>query len=98
MSFLCSLLSSTLLNVCSQNRQSYSQLLGDVKTSSFKPRQVRTTGRGRGKGDNKPAIKNVKAKSALVKEKSHSMGEILKAFSIRFIRLNGILFTRTRLD
>ncbi|KAL8147352.1 hypothetical protein AgCh_004893 [Apium graveolens] len=81
-----------------KNRQSYSQLLGDVKTSSFKPRQVRTTGRGRGKGDNKPATKDVKAKSALVKEKPHSLGEILKAFSIRFVRLNGILFTRTSLE
>lgn len=82
--------------LCLQNRQSYSQLLGDVKTSPIKIRQVRNTGRGRGKDDNKPTTKDVKVDTALIKEKSRSMAEILKSFCTLFVRLNGILFTRTR--
>ncbi|KAL1821006.1 hypothetical protein ACET3Z_015875 [Daucus carota] len=81
-----------------KNRQIYSQLLGDVKPSSVKTRQVRVNGRGRGKGDNKPTTKDVKVEATLFKEKSRSMAEILKAFSTRFVRLNGILFTRTSLE
>ncbi|KAK1386573.1 DNA/RNA-binding domain [Heracleum sosnowskyi] len=81
-----------------KNRQSYSQLLGDLKTSSVKTKQVRNTGRGRGKGDNKPTTKDVKVEVTLTKEKSRSMAEILKSFCTRVVRLNGILFTRTSLE
>ncbi|XP_074374813.1 nonsense-mediated mRNA decay factor SMG7-like, partial [Apium graveolens] len=83
-----------------KNRQSYSQLLGDLKASPVKTRQVRNTGRGRGrgKGDNKPTTKDAKVEAALIKEKSRSMAEILKSFCTRFVRLNGILFTRTSLE
>ncbi|XP_059646121.1 nonsense-mediated mRNA decay factor SMG7-like [Cornus florida] len=72
-----------------KNRQSYSQLLGDSKTSSVKAERVRITSEGRGKGETRPS---------LVKEKPSSMLDTFKAFSIRFVRLNGILFTRTSME
>ena len=79
-----------------QNRQSFSQLPGDVKASAIKTAPVRTSGKGRGKGGAMPPLKDDKTDASFVKESKSSIPETFKAFSIRFVRLNGILFTRTR--
>ena len=76
-----------------QNRQSYSQLLGDAKASSVIA-PVRMNGKGRGKAEARTPLKNNKKEVSSVKERASS--ETFKAFRIRFVRLNGILFTRTR--
>ncbi|EOA19874.1 hypothetical protein CARUB_v10000123mg [Capsella rubella] len=75
-----------------KNRQSYAQLCVASKDSS-----KRQTGKGRGKG------KDISSKDANLvagpeKDKVTSGNEMLKAFCIRFVRLNGILFTRTSLE
>lgn len=75
-----------------QNRQSYAQLLAASKDSSTKPNGK---GRGKGKGQDNPS-KDANVASVPEKDKVTSANEMLKAFCIRFVRLNGILFTRTR--
>lgn len=79
-----------------QNRQSYSQLPEDVKASVVKGSPVRVTGKGRGKGDAKLVSKDINSESSQVKERASAVPETFKSFCIRFVRLNGILFTRTR--
>ncbi|KAF5938147.1 hypothetical protein HYC85_025653 [Camellia sinensis] len=80
-----------------KNRQNYSQLFGDAKASVKMP-PARMTGKGRGKGKGETRVpKDDRVEASLVKEKA-SLPEIFKAFSIRFVRLNGILFTRTSLE
>lgn len=79
-----------------KNRQSYCQLLGDAKTSSTKTVSGRMNGRGRGRGESRLAAKDGATESPTVKEKV--IPEIYKAFCIRFVRLNGILFTRTSME
>ncbi|KAJ6804009.1 protein SMG7-like [Iris pallida] len=77
-----------------KNRQSFSQLPGkptSVKISS------RPNGRGRGRGD-RVLAKNSKVEGSPPKEHKLDMHDVLKAFSTRFVRLNGILFTRTSLE
>ncbi|CAL5356601.1 unnamed protein product [Camellia sinensis] len=79
------------------NRQNYSQLFGDAKASVKMP-PARMTGKGRGKGKGETRVpKDDRVEASLVKEKA-SLPEIFKAFSICFVRLNGILFTRTSLE
>ena len=77
-----------------QNRQSYCQLLGDTKVAPTKKTPARMTGKGRNKGETRVSLKDRKTEPSLVEEREPT--EALKAFSIRFVRLNGILFTRTR--
>lgn len=73
-----------------QNRQSYAQLFVASKDSSRRP-----TGKGRGKGED-PSSKDANLIAGPVKDKVTISNEMLKAFCTRFLRLNGILFTRTR--
>ncbi|XP_056858296.1 nonsense-mediated mRNA decay factor SMG7 isoform X2 [Raphanus sativus] len=77
-----------------KNRQSYAQLLAASKDSSTKPNGK---GRGKGKGQDNPS-KDANVASVPEKDKVTSANEMLKAFCIRFVRLNGILFTRTSLE
>ncbi|KAL6959251.1 hypothetical protein U1Q18_041153 [Sarracenia purpurea var. burkii] len=79
-----------------KNRQSYSQLLGDAKAPVQK-NPVRMAGKGRGKGETK-VPKDNRVEASVVKERASSIPETFKAFNIRFVRLNGILFTRTSLE
>ncbi|XP_059429624.1 nonsense-mediated mRNA decay factor SMG7 isoform X2 [Corylus avellana] len=81
-----------------KNRQSYSQLPEDVKASVVKESPVRLTGKGRGKGDTKFASKDTNSEGSQVKERASTLPETYKSFCIRFVRLNGILFTRTSLE
>ena len=76
-----------------QNRQSYSQLSGEAK-ASVKMVPVHLSGKGRGKGETRVAREN--KVEASVKERASSIPGTFKFFSIRFVRLHGILFTRTR--
>lgn len=68
----------------------------DAKASSTKVTPSRTTGRGRGKYETRPSLKDGKVEASLPKEKALSTSEIFKTFSTGYVRLNGILFTRTR--
>ncbi|KAM1116478.1 hypothetical protein TB2_006872 [Malus domestica] len=81
-----------------KNRQSYSQLSGNTNASAVKELPARLAGIGRGKGEIIPASKDNNTKVSLVKERASSTQETYKAFCIRFVRLNGILFTRTSLE
>ncbi|XP_022842174.1 protein SMG7-like [Olea europaea var. sylvestris] len=87
-----------LIIVFEKNRQSYTQLLGDAKATSVKTVSSQMPGKGRGKGETRPSIKDDKVDSSAVKERVFTASEVFKAFSIRFVRLNGILFTRTSLE
>lgn len=81
-----------------KNRQSYCQLLGDTKVAPTKKAPARMTGKGRNKGETRVCLKDRKTEPSLAEEREPTMPEALKAFSIRFVRLNGILFTRTSLE
>nr|GMC86012.1 protein SMG7-like isoform X1 [Ipomoea batatas] len=80
-----------------KNRQNYSQLLGDAK-SSVKVAPARVSGKGRGKGDARFPQKEERVEANPVKERASSISDIFKIFSTRFVRLNGVLFTRTSLE
>ncbi|CAN8300644.1 unnamed protein product [Cochlearia groenlandica] len=75
-----------------KNRQSYAQLFESAKESS-----KRLTGKGRGKGVD-TSSKDANLVAFPEKDKVTSANELLKSFCIRFVRLNGILFTRTSLE
>ncbi|GFY84661.1 telomerase activating protein Est1 [Actinidia rufa] len=79
-----------------KNRQSYSQLLGDAK-ASVKMAPARVIGKGRGKGETR-VPKDNRVEASFAKERVSSIPETFKAFNIRFVRINGILFTRTSLE
>ena len=79
-----------------QNRHNYSQLPGDVKAPLVKEPAVRLSGKGRGKVEAKLASKDAIMESSPAKEKVYGVQDIFKSFCIQFVRLNGILFTRTR--
>ncbi|OVA01516.1 DNA/RNA-binding domain [Macleaya cordata] len=81
-----------------KNRQSYLQLPGDAKASSVRTVPVRKTRKGRGKGETLNQREDSKVEAPAVKEKACSISETYKTFCIRFVRLNGILFTRTSLE
>ncbi|XP_058788316.1 nonsense-mediated mRNA decay factor SMG7 [Vicia villosa] len=77
-----------------KNRQSFSQLPGDAKVLAVKESSGRPTGKVRGKVEAKLATKTASARI----EEASSMQETYKYFCTRFVRLNGILFTRTSLE
>ncbi|XVE59904.1 hypothetical protein DITRI_Ditri05aG0084400 [Diplodiscus trichospermus] len=81
-----------------KNRHNYSQLPGDVKAPLVKDHAVRLSGKGRGKVEAKLASKDAKMESNPAKEKVSSVQDTFKSFCIRFVRLNGVLFTRTSLE
>ncbi|XP_008794961.2 protein SMG7-like isoform X1 [Phoenix dactylifera] len=81
-----------------KNRQNCSQLPGSSRVSSARALPNRGTGKGRGRGDFRPSAKETKVETTRIKERELSTPDIFKAFSTRFIRLNGILFTRTSLE
>ncbi|KVI03446.1 DNA/RNA-binding domain, Est1-type [Cynara cardunculus var. scolymus] len=85
-------------DVFAENRQSYCQLLGDTKAAPTKKAPARMTGKGRNKGETRVSLKDRKTEPSLVEEREPTVPDALKAFSIRFVRLNGILFTRTSLE
>lgn len=78
-----------------KNRQSYSQMLGDFKASAIKGSTAPLSSKGRGKREAKYQSKDT---NMVGKEKASSIHEKYKVFCTRFVRLNGILFTRTSLE
>ncbi|KAL2483005.1 Protein SMG7 [Forsythia ovata] len=86
-----------LITAFEKNRQSYTQLLGDAK-ALVKAAPSRMPRNGRGKGETRPSIKDNKVEASSVKERASSIADLLKAFITQFVRLNGILFTRTSLE
>jgi protein SMG7 len=78
-----------------QNRQSYGQLPDNNKVPIAKTLPPRASGRGRGRGEVRFQPKDVNAETA-ARERECNILDTLKTFYIRFVRLNGILFTRTR--
>jgi protein SMG7 len=78
-----------------QNRQSYAQLPGSNKVPPAKTVPPCSTGRGRGRGEVRFQPKDTATEIA-ARDRECSVPDTLKAFYVRFVRLNGILFTRTR--
>ncbi|TYH53885.1 hypothetical protein ES332_D09G131100v1 [Gossypium tomentosum] len=78
-----------------KNRHSCSQLTRDAKTSLVKEPAVSLSGKGRRKAEAKPISKEANMDSRPPKEKESGTQDNLKSFCIRFVRLNGILFTHT---
>lgn len=64
--------------------------------AASKESSKRPTGKRRGKGQDNSSKKDADVVAVPEKDKATSADEMLKAFCIRFVRLNGILFTRTR--
>ncbi|EPS74174.1 hypothetical protein M569_00570, partial [Genlisea aurea] len=81
-----------------KNRQSYNQLLGDTKTATVKVPSTKLPPKGRKRGEVKTPIKDNKVEAVAVKERTSNNRGTFKGFTTRFIRLNGILFTRTSLE
>lgn len=78
-----------------QNRQSYSQLHGDTKASVSGESPVQMSGKGSRKAEAKLQSKDANVGNSLAAEAS-SIYDTYKVFCILFVRLNGILFTRSR--
>ncbi|KAG0455734.1 hypothetical protein HPP92_023522 [Vanilla planifolia] len=81
-----------------KNRQKAAQLT-TAKAASANGLPPRSTGRGRGRGrvDGRFPAKN-RCVDSSIKDQELSIPEIFNAFSTRFVRLQGILFTRTSLE
>lgn len=81
-----------------RNRQNYTQLQVDSKTSTVKATTTRMSGKGKGRGDTRASSKESRSQTSPSKVKAPSIPETFKAFCIKFVRVNGILFTRTSLE
>ncbi|XP_072962461.1 nonsense-mediated mRNA decay factor SMG7-like [Typha angustifolia] len=80
-----------------KNRQSYSQLPSNTKVTPSWIVPSRSAGRRKGRGDTRLLAKDTRTEANVVKGECNTF-EIFKVFSTRFVRLNGILFTRTSLE
>ncbi|KAI3775975.1 hypothetical protein L1987_45735 [Smallanthus sonchifolius] len=78
-----------------KNRQNYSQLHVD-SNDTVKESPVRAKGRGRGKTD--PVARSKEPITETDVDKATAVRKLFKAFRVRFVRLNGILFTHTSLE
>ncbi|XP_057785187.1 nonsense-mediated mRNA decay factor SMG7-like [Salvia miltiorrhiza] len=81
-----------------KNRLNYSLLVCDGKPVKEKKLSSRVPGKGRGKGSTRLSNKDTRVATTAVKEMVLNNADLLRAFITRFIRLNGILFTRTSLE
>ncbi|XP_045833530.1 protein SMG7-like [Trifolium pratense] len=81
-----------------KNRQSYCQLSGDVKAVAVKESSGQLAGRGRGKVEAKLVTRGNGVEASPKNKGASNIQETYKSFCTRFIRLNGILFTRTSLE
>ncbi|KAI3421390.1 Protein kinase domain-containing protein [Psidium guajava] len=88
----CSTARDNLIVAFEKNRQSFSLLHGDAKTSV-----VRSTGKARGQPA-KLASKDTGAEAATLRERNSKTHGTYNSLCIHFVRLNGILFTRTSLE
>ncbi|XP_057431121.1 nonsense-mediated mRNA decay factor SMG7-like [Lotus japonicus] len=81
-----------------KNRQSFAQLPGDAKSLAVKEPSGRLAGKGRGKVEAKLATRGTGVDTSPRADGASSIQETYKFFCTRFVRLNGILFTRTSLE
>ncbi|AET00210.1 telomerase activating protein Est1 [Medicago truncatula] len=81
-----------------KNRQSYSQLSGEVKAVAVKESSGQLAGKGRGKVEAKLVTRSNGVQACTKNEGASNVQETYKSFCTRFVRLNGILFTRTSLE
>jgi len=86
-----------LIILFEKNRQSYGQLSDNNKVPIAKALPPRSSGRVRGRGEVRFQPKDVNAETA-ARQRECNIPDTLKTFYIRFVRLNGILFTRTSLE
>ncbi|CAN6223384.1 unnamed protein product [Urochloa humidicola] len=86
-----------LIILFEKNRQSYGQLPDNNKAPIAKTLPPRSSGRGRGRGEVRFQPKDVNTET-VARERECNIPDTLKTFYIRFVRLNGILFTRTSLE
>ncbi|RCV10921.1 hypothetical protein SETIT_2G146700v2 [Setaria italica] len=86
-----------LIILFEKNRQSYGQLPDNNKVPIAKILPPRSSGRGRGRGEVRFQPKDVNTET-VARERECNIPDTLKTFYIRFVRLNGILFTRTSLE
>ena len=77
-----------------QIRVTYSQISGEAP--GLKESTGKSTGNTRGKGEGKSVSKDANSEASPVKEGVSGIQDRYKAFCLPFVRLNGILFTRTR--
>lgn len=80
-----------------KNRQSFSQLHGDTKASAIGESPVQKNVKGSGKAEAKLQSKDANIGNSLAAETT-VISDLYKVFCTRFVRLNGILFTRTSLE
>ncbi|KAK8655206.1 hypothetical protein V6N13_107796 [Hibiscus sabdariffa] len=78
-----------------KNRRIFLQLPGDVKSPFVKAHGLQLSGKSRMKDEAKLESKDAHVESCSGKEKVSGDLDTYKLFCIRFVRLNGILFTRT---
>ncbi|KAF3776436.1 SMG7 protein [Nymphaea thermarum] len=90
----CSTARDNLIILFEKNRQSYTQLLSYAKSSSIKMHNARISGKGRGRGETRLLARDHKREVLNYKEKAIGNSNTYKNFCIRFVRLNGILFTQ----
>ncbi|KAG2634002.1 hypothetical protein PVAP13_2NG166600 [Panicum virgatum] len=86
-----------LIILFEKNCQRYGQLSDNNKVPIAKALPPRSSGRGRGRGEVRFQPKDVNAETA-ARQRECNIPDTLKTFYIRFVRLNGILFTRTSLE
>ncbi|CAL5080407.1 unnamed protein product [Urochloa decumbens] len=86
-----------LIILFEKNRQSYGQLPDNNKVPIAKTLPPRSSGRGRGRGEVRFQPKDVNTET-VARERECNIPDTLKTFYIRFVRLIGILFTRTSLE
>lgn len=79
-----------------KNRQSYSQLPGDPNNSTLKTVALRKPFHQ--KVETSLPSEDIKVEGTSIYENPSSITETYKSFCIRFVRMNGILFTRTSLE
>lgn len=79
-----------------KNRVTYSQISGEAP--GLKESTGKSTGNTRGKGEGKSVSKDANSEASPVKEGVSGIQDRYKAFCLPFVRLNGILFTRTSLE
>ncbi|XP_027329740.1 protein SMG7-like [Abrus precatorius] len=81
-----------------KNRQSYSQLSGDVKALKVKESSGQLAVNGRGKVEAKFVARDADEETYPRKDRTSNIQDTYKSFCMRLVRLNGILFTRTSLE
>ncbi|XP_052197051.1 nonsense-mediated mRNA decay factor SMG7-like [Diospyros lotus] len=81
-----------------KNRLIYCKLHEATKASTTSESSWQLTAKGRGKAEAKLQSKSPSIGTTIVSERATSVYDPYKTFCISFVRLNGILFTRTSLE